>query len=58
MPTRARTTASAHPGASAFEAALAGRIPDGVVLSHDLLEGLYARAGLVSDVELFDDAPR
>ena len=28
-----------------FEAALAGRIPDNTVLSHDLLEGIFARAG-------------
>ena len=27
------------------------------VLSHDLLEGIYARAGLVTDVELFDEFP-
>jgi cyclic beta-1,2-glucan synthetase len=41
----------------AFEAALAGRIPDSTVLSHDLLEGIFARAGLVSDVEVFEDFP-
>ena len=40
-----------------FEAALAGRIPDNTVLSHDLLEGIFARAGLVSDIELFDEFP-
>ena len=31
----------------AFEAALAGRIAENSVLSHDLLEGIFARAGLV-----------
>jgi cyclic beta-1,2-glucan synthetase len=41
----------------AFDAALAGRIPEGVLLSHDLLEGALARAGLVSDVELVEDYP-
>jgi cyclic beta-1,2-glucan synthetase len=41
----------------AFEAALAGRIADNSVLSHDLLEGIFARAGLVSDVEVFEDYP-
>ena len=41
----------------AFEAALAGRIPESSVLSHDLLEGIFARAGLVSDVEVFEDFP-
>jgi cyclic beta-1,2-glucan synthetase len=41
----------------AFEAALAGRVPDNALLSHDLYEGVYARAGLVTDVELFESAP-
>jgi cyclic beta-1,2-glucan synthetase len=41
----------------AFEAALARRVPDNTLLSHDLLEGVYARAGLVTDVELFESAP-
>jgi len=41
----------------AFEAALAGRVPDNTLLSHDLFEGLFARAGLVTDVELFERAP-
>src|SRR5690606_12623047 len=36
----------------AMEAALKGRIPENAVLSHDLLEGGYARAALVSDVEV------
>ncbi|MBV9504704.1 MAG: hypothetical protein JO323_06825 [Acidobacteriia bacterium] len=37
--------------------ALEDRFPDNALLSHDLLEGAYARAGLVSDVELIDDYP-
>ncbi|MEL1264000.1 glucoamylase family protein [Pseudoxanthomonas putridarboris] len=41
----------------AFEYALADRFPDNRILSHDLLEGCYARAGLVSDVRLFEDYP-
>ena len=41
----------------AFEKALAGRIPDDTLLSHDLFEGLFARAGLVSDLELFENFP-
>ncbi|MGH8076116.1 MAG: cyclic beta 1-2 glucan synthetase, partial [Lysobacter sp.] len=41
----------------AFEAALGGRMPDNRILSHDLLEGCYARAGLVSDVQLYEDYP-
>ena len=41
----------------AFEQALHGRFPDNAILSHDLLEGCYARAGLVSDVQLNEDYP-
>jgi len=41
----------------AFEAALAGRVPENALLSHDLFEGLFAHAGLVTDVELFESAP-
>jgi cyclic beta-1,2-glucan synthetase len=41
----------------AMEAALAGRIEENQVLSHDLLEGAFARAALVSDVELVEDYP-
>ncbi len=40
-----------------FERALAGRFPDNRILSHDLLEGCHARAGLLSDVPLFEDDP-
>jgi cyclic beta-1,2-glucan synthetase len=41
----------------AFAAALSGRVPENALLSHDLFEGLYARTGLVSDVEVVDDYP-
>jgi cyclic beta-1,2-glucan synthetase len=41
----------------AFETALAGRVPEGALLSHDLFEGLFARAGLVTDIELFEEFP-
>ena len=41
----------------AFEAALKCRVPENSLLSHDLFEGLYARCGLVTDIELFDDFP-
>lgn len=33
------------------------RFPDNALLSHDLIEGAYARAGLVSDIEVIDDYP-
>ncbi len=41
----------------AFEQAMAGRVPENALLSHDLFEGTFARAGLVTDVELFDEFP-
>jgi cyclic beta-1,2-glucan synthetase len=41
----------------AFVAALADRVPENALLSHDLFEGLYARTALVSDVEVVDDYP-
>jgi len=41
----------------AFELALDGRFPENRILSHDLLEGSYARSGLITDVQLYDDYP-
>ena len=41
----------------AFESALAGRISDNTVLSHDLFEGIFARAGLASDIEVVEEFP-
>ena len=41
----------------AFERALAGRCPENRILSHDLLEGCYVRAGLLSDVQLYEENP-
>ncbi|MCI0543798.1 MAG: glycosyl transferase, partial [Actinobacteria bacterium] len=41
----------------AFEAALEGRIRENTLLSHDLFEGSFARAGLVSNVEVFEEFP-
>jgi cyclic beta-1,2-glucan synthetase len=40
-----------------FEAALAGRVPESTLLSHDLLEGIFARAGLASDIEVVEEHP-
>ncbi len=42
---------------STWDAVLRDRVPTNAVLSHDLFEGLFARCGLVSDVELFEDFP-
>jgi cyclic beta-1,2-glucan synthetase len=41
----------------AFEQALKGRFPENRVLSHDLLEGCHARAGLLSDAQLYEEYP-
>ncbi len=41
----------------AFERSLKGRFPENRILSHDLLEGCYARAGLLSDVLLYEEYP-
>jgi len=41
----------------AFLGSLEGRFPDNLILSHDLLEGSYARAALVSDVQFYEDYP-
>ncbi len=40
-----------------FQKTLAKRFPHDLLLSHDLIEGAHARAGLVSDIELIDDYP-
>ncbi|MFA5595727.1 MAG: glucoamylase family protein, partial [Trueperaceae bacterium] len=40
-----------------FARALKGRVPENSVLSHDLLEGIYAGVGLVTDVVLYEDYP-
>ncbi|HEX2779130.1 MAG TPA: hypothetical protein VHM30_06510, partial [Gemmatimonadaceae bacterium] len=41
----------------AFEKATHGRFPENTLLSHDLIEGNYARAGLATDIEVYDDYP-
>jgi cyclic beta-1,2-glucan synthetase len=40
-----------------FRRSLDQRIPENAVISHDLLEGLYGRVGLVSDVVFYEDFP-
>ena len=40
-----------------FQKVLGKRFPTNTLLSHDLIEGSYARAGLVSDVVVIDDYP-
>ena len=41
----------------AMHAVLSGRLPDGQVLSHDLLEGSLARCAAVTDISVLEDAP-
>jgi len=41
----------------AVQRVLNRRFPRNSLLSHDLIEGAYARAGLVSDIELIEDYP-
>jgi cyclic beta-1,2-glucan synthetase len=40
-----------------FQQVLEHRFPCNAILSHDMIEGSYARAGLVSDIEVVDDYP-
>jgi len=41
----------------AFDAAVGHRFPDNAILSHDMIEGEYARTGLLTSVELVEDYP-
>ncbi len=41
----------------AFSRAMKNRFPENSLLSHDLIEGVYARTALVSDITLYDDQP-
>ncbi|MBN1248661.1 MAG: cellobiose phosphorylase, partial [Anaerolineae bacterium] len=43
---------------TAFHRSLAGRVPENALLSHDLFEGIHGRAGLVTDVVLYEDYPQ
>jgi cyclic beta-1,2-glucan synthetase len=42
---------------NAVQQVLNRRFPRNALLSHDLIEGAYARAGLVTDVEVIEDYP-
>jgi cellobiose phosphorylase len=41
----------------AFNMAVGNRFPENRILSHDLLEGCYARAGLLTDVQVYEEYP-
>ena len=40
-----------------FEHSVEGKIPENTLLSHDLFEGLHGRAGLVSDIIVYEGFP-
>ena len=40
-----------------FGRVLNGRFPENRILSHDLIEGCHTRAGLLSDIELYEEYP-
>ena len=40
-----------------FETVIGDKLPENLILSHDLLEGNYIRCGFASDIELIDDFP-
>ncbi len=42
---------------AAMHAVLTNRLPEGQVLSHDLLEGALARCATVTDITIIEDAP-
>lgn len=41
----------------AFERCIEDRFPKNFILSHDLLEGCYARSGLVTDIQFYEGYP-
>jgi cyclic beta-1,2-glucan synthetase len=41
----------------AFEASAGNALPENHILSHDLIEGNFARCGLVTDIEFLDEFP-
>ena len=41
----------------AFAQSIEQQLPDNRILSHDLLEGCYARSGLLSDMQLYEEYP-
>ena len=54
---KAVSSAKGSTTCEAFESACEGRFPDNRLLSHDLIEGCFARSGLINDVELFEGVP-
>lgn len=42
---------------AAFERSLGGKVRQNTLLSHDLFEGIYGRAALVTDITLYEEYP-
>jgi len=42
---------------AAFERSLSGQVRQNTLLSHDLFEGIYGRAALVTDIALYEEYP-
>ena len=42
---------------AAFENVIKNKFPENRILSHDLLEGAYSRAGLITDIQLYEEYP-
>ena len=40
-----------------FDTVIGDKLPENIILSHDLLEGNYLRCGFASDIELIEDFP-
>ena len=53
VPTSAKESMMSMHSKPRFE----GRVPENALLSHDLFEGIFARAGLVTDIEFFEEFP-
>ncbi|MFL5356477.1 hypothetical protein [Archangium sp.] len=43
---------------AAFARSLEGRFPENIILSHDKIEGMFARVAFVNDIKLFESTPR
>ena len=54
---RAPTPARASTTSTPSRRRSPGRVPENALLSHDLFEGIFARAGLVTDIEFFEEFP-
>lgn|GEM_PF-2269288 len=43
---------------AAFTRSLEGRLPENAILSHDKIEGMYARVAFVHDIHIFESPPK